>query len=154
MLIDEKFFSKKILLFNKEVKDRNQVFDIVSDELEQKGVVKNTFRTAIEKREKNYPTGLSLSSGIGVAIPHTDSEHINENQIGFISLKNPVEFRQMGSDTEVVPVKLVFVLCLKEAHKQLSMLQNLMNLFGDEEIIKEFISCDNENDFIKIINSK
>lgn len=154
MLIDERFFSKKVLLFNEEVKDRDQVFDVMSDELEQKGVVKKSFRNAIEKREENYPTGLSLASGIGVAIPHTDPEYINENQIGFISLKNPVEFRQMGSETETVSVRLVFVLCLKEAHKQLSMLQNLMGLFGDEKVIKDFISCKNESDFIKIINSK
>ncbi|WP_057879570.1 PTS sugar transporter subunit IIA [Companilactobacillus kimchiensis] len=154
MLIDEKFFSKKVLLFNKDLCNRNQVFAVISAELEKKGVVKKTFREAIEKREKNYPTGLALTSGIGVAIPHTDPEYINENQIGFMSLEKPVEFRQMGSDTEVVPVRLVFVLCLKEAHKQLDMLQNLMELFGKKEVINAFISCNNENDFIKIINGK
>jgi len=152
VLIDEKFFSKKVLLFDKDLKSDDEVFDLLSDSLENKGVVKNTFRAAIKKREKNYPTGLALSSGIGVAIPHTDPEHVNENQVGFVSLKTPVNFRQMGSDTEVVPVKLVFVLCLKDSHKQLTMLQNLMGLFGNDEIIKKFLSCKDESGFINIIN--
>jgi len=152
MLIDEKFFSKRVLLFDKDLKSDNEVFDLLSDSLENKGVVKDTFRAAIKKREQNYPTGLALPSGIGVAIPHTDPEHVNENQIGFVLLKNPVNFRQMGSDTEIVPVKLVFVLCLKEAHKQLTMLQNLMGLFSNNEIINEFLSCKNESGFINIIN--
>lgn len=154
MLIDEAFFSKRVLLFNKDLKSRDQVFSLVSKKLKEKDVVKSSFEAAIEKREQNYPTGLNLGNGIGVAIPHTDPEHIIENQIAFVSLKNPVEFRQMGSETEVVPVKLVFVLCLKEAHKQLKMLQDLMQLFGNEEIIKGFLNCNNESDFINIINSK
>ncbi len=151
MLIDEKFFSKRVLLFNEDLANRTEVFEKISAELQSKGIVKESFKDAIENREKNYPTGLALNSGIGVAIPHTDPEHINENQVGFMSLKNPVKFRQMGSETEVVPVKLVFVLCLKEAHKQLTMLQELMELFGDNEIIKEFLLCSNESDFMKII---
>ncbi|WP_195701489.1 PTS sugar transporter subunit IIA [Companilactobacillus futsaii] len=154
MLINEDFFSKRVLLFNEDLNSRSQVFDLIAKRLRDKDVVKSTFEAAIEKREQNYPTGLNLGNGIGVAIPHTDPEHVNENQIAFISLKNPVEFRQMGSETEKVPVKLVFVLCLKEAHKQLKMLQDLMQLFGDEKIIKRFLDCKNESDFINIINSK
>lgn len=152
MIIDEKFFSERVLLFDQDLKSSDEVFDMLSDNLEVKGVVKDSFRAAIKKREKNYPTGLTLASGIGVAIPHTDPEYVNENQVGFISLKNPVNFRQMGSDTEIVQVKLVFVLCLKEAHKQLAMLQSLMGLFSEEKIIKEFLSCKNESEFINIIN--
>lgn len=152
MLIDNKFFSKKVLLFDKDLKDKDEVLDLLSDVLESKGIVKDSFRDAIKKREENYPTGLALASGIGVAIPHTDSEHINENQVGFVSLKNPIDFKQMGSDTEIVSVKLVFVLCLKESHKQLDMLQNLMGLFSNDEIIEKFVLCKNKNEFINIIN--
>ena len=68
-----------------------------------------------------------------------------------MSLDNPIQFRQMGSDTEKVQVKMVFILCLKEAHKQLDMLQNLMTLFGDSKQIEQLYKCKSPDEFLKII---
>lgn len=107
---------------------------------------------AIKKREENFPTGLNLESGVGVAIPHTDPEYVNKDQIGFISLNKPIEFKQMGSDTEKVQVKMVFILCLKEAHKQLDMLQNLMTIFGNSQMVKNLYECKSKDKFLNLIS--
>lgn len=152
MKIDKKLFSENIILFHQDIKDKDELFNVMNQKLVEKNVVNSGFLSHIKKREKTFPTGLKLQSGFGVAIPHTDPKYVNEDQIGFISLNNPINFRQMGSDTETVDAKMVFILCLKEAHKQLNMLQNLMALFGDDAMVKKIYECNSEKEFIKLID--
>ena len=151
MKLDKKLFSEQVLLFHQDLKTQDEVFEDLNKKLLAKGVVNDEFLDAVKKREIKVPTGLQLESGFGVAIPHTDPQFVNENQIGFMSLDNPIQFRQMGSDTEKVQVEMVFILCLKEAHKQLDMLQNLMTLFGDSEQIEQLYKCKSPDEFLKII---
>ncbi|HCX39730.1 MAG TPA: PTS sugar transporter subunit IIA [Lactobacillus acetotolerans] len=149
--LDQQLFSKKILLFHQDIKDQEDLFKILDQKLLDQKVVNDGFLKAITTREKSYPTGLKLESGFGVAIPHTDPKYVNENQIGFLSLNKPVQFRQMGSSTEVVDVKMVFILCLKEAHQQLAMLQNLMAIFGDNKMVDKLYQCTSADEFLKLI---
>lgn len=151
MKLDKKLFSEQVLLFHQDLKTQDEVFEDLNKKLLAKGVVNDEFLDAVKKREIKFPTGLQLESGFGVAIPHTDPQFVTENQIGFMSLDNPIQFRQMGSDTEKVQVKMVFILCLKEAHKQLDMLQKLMTLFGDSEQIEQLYKCKSPDEFLKII---
>lgn len=151
MKLNKDLFSKKILLFHKDIETKDEIFEQLNKKLLSNGVVNDGFLNAIKKREKDFPTGLQLESGIGVAIPHTDPEFINEDQIGFMSLNNSIEFRQMGSETEKVQAQMIFILCLKEAHKQLDMLQNLMTLFGDDAEIRQLYKCKTVDEFLNII---
>lgn len=151
MKLDKKLFSEQVLLFHQDLQTQDEVFEDLNKKLLAKGVVNDEFLDAVKKREIKFPTGLQLESGFGVAIPHTDPQFVNKNQIGFMSLDNPIQFRQMGSDTEKVQVKMVFILCLKEAHKQLDMLQNLMTLFGDSKQIEQLYKCKSPDEFLKII---
>ena len=48
------------------------------------------------KREAVFPTGLMIN-GIGVAIPHTDSQYVKRSQVGFLSLTDPLPFIEMGT---------------------------------------------------------
>lgn len=151
MELDRKLFSKKVLLFHQDIDTQQELFTKLNDELLKNNVVTDKFLKAVEKREEVFPTGLKLESGFGVAIPHTDPEYVKENQIGFMSLNKPVQFRQMGSSKDIVQARMVFILCLKEAHKQLDMLQNLMTLFGDDAMIKKIYQCDSEDEFLNLI---
>lgn len=151
MKLNKKLFSKKVLLFHKDVKTQDEIFNQLDQVLLSKDVVNDGFLNAVKKREATFPTGLQLESGIGVAIPHTNPEYVSEDQIGFMSLNNPVQFRQMGSDTDKVQVEMIFILCLKNAHKQLDMLQNLMTLFGDDVEIKKLYECKTPDEFLNII---
>ena len=151
MKLDKKLFSEQVLLFHQDLQTQDEVFEDLNKKLLAKGVVNDEFLDAVKKREIKFPTGLQLESGFGVAIPHTDPQFVNKNQIGFMSLDTPIQFRQMGSDTEKVQVKMVFILCLKEAHKQLDMLQNLMTLFGDSKQIEQLYKCKSPDEFLKII---
>ena len=72
----------------------------------------------------------------GVAIPHTDVEHVNTPAVCIVRLKKPVDFVIMGDDTETVSVDCIFMLAMKEAHAQLTLLQNLMGILQDADALK------------------
>ncbi len=73
MKLDKKLFSKKVLLFHKDVKTQDEIFNQLDQFLLSKDVVNDGFLNAVKKREATFPTGLQLESGIGVAIPHYES---------------------------------------------------------------------------------
>mgnify|MGYP001285322374 CR=1 FL=1 len=67
----------------------------LADALRQKGIVKDSFKSAVIEREKAAPTGLETER-IGIAMPHTTEEHVNRKGLAVGFLKRPVAFRAMG----------------------------------------------------------
>lgn len=145
-------FSEQVILQQQEIKSKKAALTILANELQKKNVVNGEFLPAILKREEKYPTGLALEGGLGVAIPHTDPDKVEKEQLGFISLKKPVKFRQMGDIDEYVNVSMIFDLCLKSPDKQLNMLKNLMSMFTDTEIMKSIQNSTTRAEFLAIIN--
>ena len=143
-------FDAKIALFNQHAANRDEALKMLADEFVKTGVAKDTFYEGLITREANFPTGLSLNN-MCVAIPHTDVEHVNRTQIGFMSLDEPVEFIEMGTDDKKIPVKMMFMLALKEAHQQLEMLTKLMDAFQNDELMEKFYEADNYDDFFALI---
>lgn len=131
--MNEDILSEKIVLVDLEVKTKEEALIAVSDELLKKDLVTEDFLKNLLLREEKYPTGLSLSSNYNVAIPHTDAGYVKRNQIALVRLKTPVIFEQMADKEKKVPVSFIVVLALKEPHKQLTHLQDLMMLFSDNE---------------------
>lgn len=143
-------FDAKIALFHQEAEDKYDALKLLADEFIRTGVAKESFYEGLTTREQNFPTGLTLNN-MCVAIPHTDPEHVNKTQIGFMSLNKPVEFIEMGTDDKVIPVTMMFMLALKEAHQQLEMLTKLMDLFQNDELMDKFAAVDNYDDYYKLI---
>ena len=148
--MSEVFFDERVIVLNKEVNNREEALEILSLLLQQKGIVTTDFYENILKRESIYPTGLSIN-GYGVAIPHTDSEFVNKSQLGFLKLNNPVIFNEMGTLDSEVEVNMIFMLALKEAHEQLSMLQQLITLFQNEEVMQRVLNAGDEEEFLAIM---
>lgn len=133
------------------VRTDNQVLSYMSQSLATSNIVKDTFEEAICIREEEFSTGLNIGN-YGVAIPHTDIEHVYESTIAVVTLENPVNFKQMGDNSEV-QVDLVCMLALNESHAHLEMLQKLMELFQNEEVIKSIIELsDNEENRQKVVD--
>lgn len=108
-----------------------ELLDRISKELLAMGYVEPTFRQAIKEREKIYPTGLRTTS-IGVAIPHTDVEHVKKNAVLAVTLDRPVAFREMGGGREDhVDVECVLMILLNSADRQVKLLMGLMNIVRD-----------------------
>ena len=128
-------FDETLIIRNLECKNSSEVLECMAANLCKQGYVRESYASAVIAREASFATGLP-TNGYGVAIPHTDIEHVYKSAISFAVLKNPVDFGIMGEETEQTPVKLVFMLAMHDSHSQLKMLQNLMSIFQDEEYLK------------------
>ncbi len=146
------YLDKELCLFQLEVKNQAELFKVMSEQLVNNGCVKDSFLEGIINREKEFPTALEINQ-IGFAIPHTDSIHVNNSQICFASLKEPLVFYDMTNKEREIPVSLVFMLAMSQPHEQIGTLQNLVNLFQNQERVQELLSCTTKEQFIEIVHS-
>ena len=127
--------SEDLVLLDVEAEDNFDLLRQAAQRLHEQGYVKDSYADAVVAREKVFATGLPTVMG-GVAIPHTDVEHVNTPAVCIARLKKPVDFIVMGDDTETVSVDCIFMLAMKEAHAQLTLLQNLMGILQDADALK------------------
>lgn len=148
MLLD-----KKLVLFHQDCADQKEAITKLSSLFIESGVAKESYLDGLLKREAEFPTGL-YEEGMfcGVAMPHTFAEHVNEKQIGFMSLNKPVKWRYMGDISKEIEISCVFMLALKEGHDQLEMLMGLMKLFTNNELMEQLQKIDKYEDLVEIIN--
>ena len=90
------FFDQQIALLNKEVESKEAAFRLLTEEFLKNECVTEAYLDNVIKREAVFPTGLMIN-GIGVAIPHTDSQYVKRSQVGFLSLTDPLPFIEMGT---------------------------------------------------------
>lgn len=145
------FFDEKIALFHKSIASTPEALKNLSDVLYAKSLVTEDFYQNLWQREQEFPTGLDIN-GIGVALPHTESIYVKRSQVGFLSLKEPITFYEMGTNDKPVQVKILFMLALKEPHEQLSMLQNLISMFQKEGTLQKLLEVDNTEDYLSILH--
>ena len=116
----------------------------------ESGRVKSTYVEAVVKREKTYPTGLP-GPKIGVAIPHTDSNHVNESAIAIGILAQPVVFHVMGNPTETLPVEIVIMLAVESPEKQLGVLRKLAETFQDGPLLQRLKNATSQVEVCKLL---
>lgn len=127
--------NEDLVLMEVDAKDKFDLLRQAAQCLQTHGYVKESYADAVIEREKVFATGLPTVMG-GVAIPHTDVEHVNTPAVCIVRLKKPVDFVIMGDDTETVSVDCIFMLAMKETHAQLTLLQNLMGILQDADALK------------------
>lgn len=140
------FFDEEFVFFTG-VTNRQQVLKLMSEALTEAGVVKPSFVQGICEREERFPTGLQTEF-IGVAIPHTDSVHVNQAKVAVAILSDPVPFVEMGTTDERVNVNVVFMLALMDPEKQLEMLQYIIELLQNQSVLKEILEARKGSDVI------
>ncbi|HIX84571.1 MAG TPA: PTS sugar transporter subunit IIA [Candidatus Megamonas gallistercoris] len=143
----------ELILLDVEAQNQFNLLEKVAENLHQLGYVKDTYKNAVIEREKVFATGLPTLMG-GVAIPHTDIQHVNTPAISIARLKNPVDFVIMGDDTATVAVDLIFMLAMKEEHAQLELLQSLMGILQDEEALSFIKKAQTKEDIRKFVSEK
>ncbi|MBH8599633.1 MULTISPECIES: PTS sugar transporter subunit IIA [unclassified Thermoactinomyces] len=151
--MSELYFDESVILLDVEGDSKEEILEVVAQNLVDNGLVKESFIPAIIKREKEFATGLPIA-GVSVAIPHTDVEHVIRKSISVAVLKKPVDFVIMGDDSETTPVQLIFMLAMDEAHSQLLLLQKLMQLFQDEEVLKFLVNQKNKTEIKSTLEEK
>lgn len=141
-----------LIQLNVDVKDEVELFHVVAEDLLAKGYVTKDYIHGIIEREKNYPTGL-ITPYLNIALPHSDVQYINKAFIYVVRLENPIQVRQMG-DNQLMEVKDLFFLGIKEPSKQVGLLSTLMVLFQDEDFVTDYLTLTNTNDVYELLKTK
>jgi len=115
-------------------KSSQEVIEKLGNLMLSKGYVLDSYVDAVLTREETLPTGLPID-GFSVAIPHTDSGHVNESTIAIATLEEPVEFNMMIDPTQKTKVQLVFLLAVKNPNAQVQLLKTLMSVFQNKELL-------------------
>ncbi|WP_321387837.1 PTS sugar transporter subunit IIA [uncultured Enterococcus sp.] len=149
MTIDE-YFNEELADIIEVKGGQEEFFSYIFQKLKQKDYVEESFFEALKERERDYPTGLKTHF-MGVAIPHTDPQHIKKPFIFITKLKQPIQFGQMGSVDEQVEVHYTFVLGFDKGEQQLVLLQNLMAMFADEGIMNQLAEDVSEKEMYAIV---
>lgn len=128
------------MMLNIEASTDVEAIKILAENFYKAGAVKETFVPAILQREKDFCTGLQFEEA-GIAIPHTDAIHVNYPAVAIGKLEKPVMFKSMGMPDIPVEVRIMFMLAIKEPHKQIEFLQLLMTKFQEKNILRRLMKC-------------
>lgn len=129
------FMSKEDIFVGLKASSANEVIGHLADHLQRSGKVLPSYRSAVEEREREMPTGLPLEDGLAVAVPHTDPHHVITSGVAVATLWEPVTFRSMDDPDKQLPVRLVFMLALHSKEEQLEMLSAIGGLIQDNKTL-------------------
>ncbi|MCM3214143.1 PTS sugar transporter subunit IIA [Niallia taxi] len=133
--------------------NREDVMATLSEDLKRHHYVKESFLSSILEREKVFPTGLPLVT-MGVAIPHTDPEHVIRPMISVAVLENPVDFIMMGSENTIVNVDIVLMLAISDPAKQLSLLERLMGVFQNDAAMSQLKYATSAKELVEVLDKE
>ncbi len=102
------------------------------------------------EREKVFPTGIKTGT-INVAIPHADSEHVIAPAMAVSILSHPVDFNRMDVPDQKIPVKIIFMLAIKNSNEQLSSLKELMELVQSLYLLESLYKARTPKEFLTIL---
>lgn len=123
--------SPELVLLDIEAKTDQEAIEILAKHLYAEGIVKESYIEAVKEREKVFSTGLGFEE-MGIAIPHTDSVHVNRQAIAIGVLKNPVRFCHMGMPEVPVEVEMMFMMAIEKPDSQVEFLSKMMDIFQTE----------------------
>lgn len=144
--------NQSLVFVDVDVNSANEVIQFLSRKLLVAGFVKETFEMAVLKREDEFPTGLPTPE-FGVAIPHTDPEHVINPTIAVAVLKNPVAFKEMGYPESIVSVKLVCLLALG-GKGQVELLSRIVEAIQDGSFLTRICTEKSSLKIAELFNSK
>lgn len=142
---------KENIFLDVDVNDYKELFVKMNDIFIKREYVSKKYLESILEREEKYPTGLNFKE-YNIAIPHTDSKHINKQNIVFIRLKKHINFNEMGSIDNLLKVDLVFMLLIKKSDEQVNTLIKLMKILENKKHYLFFKNSKNEEEIYEYIN--
>ena len=144
--------NEDLIYRNIDFKTSREIETFLADQLYENGYVKEGYKKALLEREQKFPTGLP-SSQQAIAIPHANADLVNKTTLAIATLKEPVEFKNMGNTKEDIPVRIVIMLVIAEPHSQVKMLQKVADIVQNEELRKEFLQAETKQKLLQLIQS-
>jgi PTS system galactitol-specific IIA component len=145
--------TENLVAVNSGAETQRQILMDLASRLFKAGFVKDSYTNAVIGREILYPTAINMN-GIGVAIPHTDINHVNSPAIAVGTLKEPITFIQMGTQDEEVPVTVLFMLAITDPNKHVDLLQRIIAVIQDEEVLHKLRDATAPQQIIDVIRDK
>lgn len=106
------------------------------EKLVEIGNIDPAYIAACIDREVDFPTGLLLANGEGIAIPHGNSDLVKKDSISVVRLEKAVAFGRMEDKDLTVGCSLIFNLALASGAQHISILRKLIGQFQDDEFVK------------------
>ena len=142
-------FLRNLIYLNQDFSDRKDMFTYIGTELINLGLVKPEYIEKILEREENFPTGIDLGY-MQVAMPHVESQYVNDNAIFIVTSKKGVEFEN-AEDDGIVNAKIIFGLIVKNSEEHIDFLMKLTVLFQKEEVLKDIYNLNDQDKVIEIL---
>jgi PTS system galactitol-specific IIA component len=133
-----------------EAKTKDDVFRKVGGMLVEQGFCKPSYISALIERERDYPTGINTGA-FGIAIPHTERQHVNKAAVAIARLKNSVVFYEMGSEDTEVETCLIFMMAVADPEAHLPFLKQLMLVLQNQEVLDRIMCAETKQDVIEAI---
>ncbi len=128
----------KIEVIDGSAKNWQEAIGLTAHALFEKGYVKTSFKEGCIDREKQFPTGLNTP--IPIAIPHTESEHVNCSAVCILRLKQPCVFMNMEDPNQSVSVQYVLNLAIHDKREHIQVLSKIIRMFQNDEFLKKISS--------------
>jgi PTS system galactitol-specific IIA component len=147
MAIDE-----KLILVKESVSSREEIIRKLGDLLYNNNYVKDTYTQAVLDREVIYPTGLQARVA-GVAIPHTDTDHVISPAVAVATLQEPVIFKGMGAPDNEISVDIVMMLAIHDPNLVVKVLRNVIFILEDDQSLAALQSATSKVEIKQIIEN-
>jgi PTS system galactitol-specific IIA component len=115
----------------------------LSGRLQLSGYVKESYPQAVIEREKVFPTGLPTQP-VGIAIPHTDAEHVYRSALSVGILCEPVAFEEMGNPGSTVEVHIISMLAIADPQAVMTVLRKLAGVFQNRTLLADLKAARDE----------
>ena len=145
--------NENLIVPDLEAENSEEVFEKLGGLFIAEGYCRDTYVDALKEREKDFPTGINMGT-IGIAIHHTDKQHVIKGGVAIGVLKKPVHFFQMGTTDEPVEAKLVFMLAVEDPKEHLVFLQRILAVLQDQAVLARIMETRNKKEIIEIIKEK
>ena len=132
--------NENLIVPDLEAKSSDEVFEKLGGLFIAEGYCRDTYVDALKDREKDFPTGVNMGS-IGIAIPHTDKQHVIKGGVEIGVLKEP-------------EVKLVFMLAVEDPKEHLVFLQRILAVLQDQDVLAKIMKTGDKKEIIEIIKEK
>lgn len=141
--------SEDLVYRNLDVKSDGEILEFLAKELVEKNYVDESYVHAIHEREKTYPTGLP-STDPGIAIPHASYDMVKKTTMAIATLKNPVEFTNMGDKKEKLSVQIVIMMAIRKPQGQIEMLQRVLKMIEDEPLRRQMLDASTDAELLEL----
>ena len=142
---------RQLILLHQKEASREEIILRLADTMQKAGYIGPTYGEAAVERERNYPTGLP-SEGVPIAIPHAFSKDVVKTGVACAVLDEPVEFVNMGDDSDLLPVEMVFLMANADGgDAYMEDLQELMQMFSSEEFLLKLRNAESVDEFAYVM---